>query len=139
MNREIKFRVWDKENEEFFKPIYEAYKGNLLDLSISLNGELIRRTLKFPSEHISCFPDKYELQQFTGLTDKNGVEIYQGDVLNCQDRIVEVVWHKQAAQWDTNFIRYIFDLCSNGITNQEWKYRAIVIGNVYETPELLEK
>ena len=75
--------------------------------------------------------------QFSGFEDKNGIEIAEGDILNCQDRIVKVVWHEQAGQWDTDLVRYIFDLCSNGITNQEWKYRAVVIGNIHDNPELL--
>lgn len=138
MSREIKFRVWDNKDKKFFKPTYAAYKHELLDLSISLSGELLRRTLEQPCEHESCFKGRYSIQQFTGLKDKNGKEIYDGDILHCQDRIVKVIWHEQAGQWDTIFIKYTSDLCSNGITNQEWKYRAIVIGNIYENPELLK-
>jgi len=113
MEREIKFRVWDVDNKKW---------------------------VKFLMLCVDLFMPKswHKVSQFTGLKDKNGVDIYEGDILNCQDRIVQVVWHKEAGQFDTVFIKYIFDLCSNGITNQEWKYRAIVIGNIYENPNLLE-
>lgn len=80
--------------------------------------------------------DLFKLMQYTGLKDRYGKEIYEGDILDCQDRIVKVVWHEQAGQWDSVFIRYQFDLCSNGISNYDWKYRAVIIGNIYENPEL---
>lgn len=113
---------------------FRAWVNNKSNRYMAIQGEPDLETLQYFMFH---YGTENNLMQFTGLVDKNGVEIYEGDILNCQDRIIQVVWHEQAGQWDTNFIRYIFDLCSNGITNQEWKYRAIVVGNIYENPELL--
>ena len=76
--------------------------------------------------------------QFTGMTDKNGKKIFEGDILDCGDRVVFVKWHSYCGTWDSIFIKYSGDLCSNGITPAEWKYRAVVIGNIHDTPELLK-
>lgn len=124
--REIKFRAW------FDNQMY-SIRG--IDFSSNI----------FPSGSINlCGADFVSLKdtplmQYTGLYDKNGKEIYECDILDCGDRIVNVKWHEQCGQWDCDFIRYKGKLTSNGITNADWKYRAEVIGNIYKNPELLKE
>ena len=71
--RELKFRIWDTQEKKFFEHIYEAYKGNLLDMSICLNGRLMRRTLEMPAEDEGRFENRYIINQWTGLKDIKGV------------------------------------------------------------------
>lgn len=153
--REIKFKIWDTEEKKFFKPIYEAWKGDLLDLSISLSGELIRRTMVHCAEHESQFPDRYKIMQFTGLHDKNGVEIYEGDIINIYGEVRVVSFEK--GWWMTFSPMEFYKMYqSNGYLPagfatliEEDDYRAIkpmyrygspeVIGNIYEHSHLLNK
>lgn len=82
--------------------------------------------------------DPATVGQHTGLTDKNGKRVFEGDILDCGDRIVYVKWHEKCGQWDSEFIRYVRELSSNGITAVEWKFRAEKIGNIHDNPELLK-
>lgn len=74
------------------------------------------------------------LMQFTGLKDKNGKEIYEGDILEFdadewggEDNIFQVQWDDANAMWETG-----------GGTNGECESFKTIVGNIYQNPELLK-
>lgn len=108
--RDIKFRAWDSviSNMAHFD-IYNA-AGRVLP--------------EFP------------LMQFTGLTDKNGVDIYESDLLsNGSGRICEAKWHPVAGCWDAEPVVCAGD--SGGFKCNLWGGWVEVIGNIHENPDLL--
>ena len=88
-----------------------------------------------------------ELMQFTGLRDKSGVEIYEGDIVRWSDSFEErvfcydlsIIWARGAWYLDTDESRkypgsdVLFEIVWDEPQNVE------VIGNIYENPELLDK
>lgn len=82
--RKILFRAWDRENQCYHTPIYNAIEGQLEELLINHNGRLAMWCMKGLQDE-SIFPDRFELEQFTGLTDRNGKGIYEGDVIRYEN------------------------------------------------------
>lgn len=80
--------------------------------------------------------DKY-LMQSTGLKDKNGVEIFEGDVVDYNGRKAIIKWHGSYASFIYRFVDELRKIKS------EWNplylsyYRFEIVGNIYENPELL--
>lgn len=77
--------------------------------------------------------DSKTVGQFTGLTDKNGVKIFEGDIFNLGDKdiLYIVVWS------DTGF-RGRQTRSTSYVGLEYWKDKIEVSGNIYDNPELLE-
>ena len=117
--RKIKFRAWDKENEKMMK-VSSLHLENK-EISVKENGTF----------HLFRMQD---LMQYTGLKDKNGKEIYEGDIYHVGDKNIKylVVW------FDSGFEgKQLRSTSYAGL--KSWAKDIEILGNIYENPELLEE
>jgi len=130
--REIKFRAWDKEHKIMFSgiPFPNDCAGDLNcgESSYYVDEETQKELKTWDWEF--C-----DWMQYTGLKDKNGKEIYDGDILENDTEWWEVVWDNEQARWecspikDGNVYLALSEIADSIDTS--------IQGNIYETPELL--
>lgn len=131
--REIKFRCWDIENKEMLE-VQE------LDYADSYDGQPMIRTTMY-NDYFDT--EDMILMQYTGLKDKNGKEIYEGDIIYCKQYIggncVEYCIEKGYVCFnDGEFGLYRKQGYYQSLYKfKEYDYEFEVIGNIYDNPELL--
>lgn len=132
--REIKFRAWDYDDKKMWKvvAISESIWGDCEEKHIRVCDFDKSPSLKETDVRLSV---NYKLMQYTGLKDKNGREIYEGDVLFHPIQGRRKVYYPFAEHVASYGLRNVEngmagDLCDSQIYE--------IIGNLYENPELLE-
>lgn len=123
--REIKFRAWDKIEKQILIPCIQNYW-----LLLSINGI----THQYILGKLFGAENNYDIMQYTGLKDKNGKEIYEGDIVKWQ--------HGISPNNDEEGISVInFDEGCFGLENS-YKLNCLlemeIIGNIYENKELIK-
>lgn len=129
--RNIRFRFWGKENKHMYNDVefslYHRATGNFVS-----NVDKAMKTMNF---------EEIEIMQSTGLPDKHGKEIYEGDILRALVKghivVAPMIWHRGKAQFglDANID---FEAPSH-IEVDVKTYGDVpeIIGNIYQNPELL--
>lgn len=135
-NSRFKFRAWDKRRELMSNPFditdirAEEYDGSAWLADCCFSG-------------LNDGWDNFELMQFTGLKDKNGKEIYEGDIITNETEIVVseygVLDYTGEFQKTKCSVTYNSHFCMFNLTEDVHHGKFEVIGNIYENPELLNK
>jgi uncharacterized phage protein (TIGR01671 family) len=141
--REIKFRAWDSVSK---KMVYFELNGRNPNAFVD-SGYIY---LRFPTSIANISAHGIKLMQYTGLHDKNGKEIYEGDICKYW---MDSVWKHGYVFWSQGgFALKVFRMGEKTV-DVVFKFQAFipvpddgetmtdqfeVIGNIYDNPELLE-
>lgn len=124
--REIKFRAWDKVNKFLTQVMTLSFRDGKVSTTHYSNGG-----------GVYLHDDEVVLMQYTGLKDKNGKEIYEGDIIKFDKKSPEIksVFYKNGSFCilDVNDV----DICYLGDCIFKDEYE--IIGDIYQNPELLKQ
>lgn len=127
MSREIKFRIWSYEDKQY------RTDCNLTQIFNSMTGT--------PATVYSDEGDRFDIEQYTGLKDKNGKEIYEGDLIRVSNDEFQI-----PSEDKTDGAEVIYSEFETGFVYKTWYGRVYVgrhdtsvevIGNIHENPELV--
>lgn len=137
--REIEFRAWCKTEKSMINILYDIYYI-IKKRGVYTIHDIIGSSLK----------ENYELMQYIGLQDKNGVEIFEGDIVKIDNSrwhekdYIGIIEHGENISCDGNiYFGFYINWINNNIIRKDIYFwvtnRNIeVIGNIYENPDLLE-
>ena len=138
MNNRFKFRVWSVDDKQFVKSIYHAHTECYIFIHAMFGNPVIFSQY---GEEVELDETKYIIQQFTGCHDSTNKEIYEGDILknpyDVSDKIIGQVLY------ESDHGGYIFQWKRRGqdykITNLncDVAFESVIVGNIFETPQLL--
>ena len=141
MNRELKFRVWNTLTKKTYHTGFAVQANG----HVTLDGSLIKDDNLAAGWKI--YENEGELipQQFTSLKDKNGKEIYEGDIIEFSlkdfKQTYQIYWNQEMLRWDYTSLKdniedpcaCEYDLFERNFSNSE------IVGNIFENLELFKE
>ena len=124
MSRETKFRLYSKLAKKYI---------DYITIGFSRAGEL--RSYSTENGMGPVLDDSYIVEQYTGLKDKNGKEIYEGDIMRYDAIDYKVLWADYYAGFETKRLNSPWN--NAGLTLHFLASVGRVIGNIHENQELL--
>ena len=120
-----KFRAWDKVFKEMVQVNALVLDKQVVKVTYK-NGNVAKEDMK-----------EYELMQSTGLFDRNGKEVFVGDIVKCTRGCHHEVYLEK--EYGGTFIGGMPAIYLKGLlSGYAWTEDEEIIGNIYENPELLE-
>lgn len=136
--REVKYQAWlhdEKVMVDVIEINFQERSVGYYDFS-GMNDAEAFELMRDGTPNADCTFEECKLRQFTGLRDKNGKYIYEGDLVEISDHPFEGPI-KVNGIYEVGYNERMELCCGSWLLHRELPY-ITVIGNIYENPELLE-